>query len=198
KADKETVKSLREEVHKFHDQVRKTPLPPVVHKTGHIDIPEPQGGTIAVGDYVIINDTMTIGQVVERKGEDIVVSFNSVHFRTTVGKVTKTKQKPPQAGSRRSSAESMAIYSEMNRKATEFNLELDIRGMRAQEAIDELEHYIDDALLLQIHEVRIIHGKGDGILRKVVREFLAKNSDVRSFRDEAMERGGYGATVVEM
>ena len=66
------------------------------------------------------------------------------------------------------------------------------------EAVDELEHYIDDALLLQIHEVRIIHGKGDGILRKVVREFLAKNSDVKHFRDEAMERGGYGATVVEM
>ena len=199
KADKETVKKLREEVHQFHEQVRKTPLPPAVHKTGHIDLPERSGDTaIAVGDYVIINDTMTIGQVVERKGEDIVVSFNSVHFRTTVGKVTKTKQKPPQAGSRRSSAESMAIYTEMNRKATEFNLELDIRGMRAQEAIDELEHYIDDALLLQIHEVRIIHGKGDGILRKVVREFLAKNSDVKHFRDEAMERGGYGATVVEM
>ncbi len=199
KADKETVKKLREEVHKFHDQVRKTPLPPVVHKTGHIDIPEPQGSSpIAVGDYVIINDTMTIGQVVERKGEDIVVSFNSVQFRTTVGKVSRTKQKPPQAGSRRSSAESMAIYSEMNRKASEFHLELDIRGMRAQEAVDELEHYIDDALLLQIHEVRIIHGKGDGILRKVVREYLAKRHEVKSFRDESMERGGYGATVVEM
>ena len=199
KADKETVKKLREEVHQFHDQVRKTPLPPVVHKTGHITLPDTSGDTaIAVGDYVLLNDTLTVGQIMERKGNDIVVSFNSVQFRTTIDKVSKTKQKPPQAGSRRNTAESLAIYTEMTRKAAEFSLELDIRGMRAQEATDALEEYLDNALLLQIHEVRIIHGKGDGILRKIVREFLAKNSDVRSFRDEAMERGGYGATVVEM
>ena len=199
KADKETVKKLREEVHQFHDQVRKTPLPQVVHKTGHIALPDTSGDTaIAVGDYVLLNDTLTVGQVMERKGNDIVVSFNSVQFRTTVGKVTKTKQQKPSSGTHRRAADEFDIYTEMNRKATQFHLELDIRGMRVQEAIEALERYLDDALLLQIHEVRIIHGKGDGILRKVVREYLAKTNEVKSFRDEAMERGGYGATVVEM
>ncbi len=199
KADKAEVKKIREEVHQFQEEVKKITPPPVpkIRKTGHLPLADDTHTTpLQVGDNVLIKETQTVGQVLEIKGDDIVVSFHSIHFRTTVDKVQKTKNKP--ASSSGNSYAHSEFYSEMNRKAAQFHLELDIRGMRAQEAIDELEHYIDDALLLQIHEVRIIHGKGDGILRKVVREFLAKNSDVKHFRDEAMERGGYGATVVEI
>lgn len=197
KADKVQVKKLREEVHQQYEDVKKI-TPPVLHKTGHIKLPGSDiTKPIAVGDFVVIDETQTVGQVLERKGDDIVVSFHSIHFRTTIDKVSRTRQKPPQA-SKRISVESMDFYTEMNQKASHFKLELDIRGMRAQEATEALESYLDDAFLLQIHEVRIIHGKGDGILRKVTREYLSHEKNVKSFRDEAMERGGYGATVVEL
>lgn len=197
KADKVQVKKLREEVHQQHEEVKKI-TPPAVRKTGHIDLPGAETvKPIAVGDYVVMDETQTVGQVLERKGNDIVVSFHSVHFRTTVDKVSRTRQKPPQA-SRHTSTGSMDFYTEMNQKASHFNLELDIRGMRVQEAQAALESYFDDAFLLQIHEVRIIHGKGDGILRKITREYLSHEKNIKSFHDEAMERGGYGATVVEL
>lgn len=196
-AEKNQVRTLRENIQTFREQVKETPLPPAPKKKTPVPQSLPDTSPLAVGDHVIINESGTVGQLIERKGEDIVVSFQSVLFRTTVDKVSKTKQKPPQAGGKRS-AEEMAFYTEMNRKASQFHLELDIRGMRAQEAEEALENYLDDALLLHIREVRIIHGKGDGILRKVVRECLARDRNVKSFRDEAMERGGYGATVVEL
>ena len=197
KADKVQVKRLREEVRQQHEEIKKI-TPPAVHRTGHVDLPGAEiTRPIAVGDYVVMDETQTVGQVLERKGDDIVVTFHSVHFRTTVDKVSRTRQKPPQAG-RRTSAGSMDFYTEMNQKASHFNLELDIRGMRVQEAQTALEDYLDDALLLQVHEVRIIHGKGDGVLRKITREYLSHEKQVKSFRDEAMERGGYGATVVEL
>ncbi len=198
KADKVQVQKLREEVHAFHEEVKKVSLPQAA-PAGLAGTSITSSAPIAVGDYVLLNETRTVGQVLERKGNDIVVSFHSVHFRTTIDKVSKTNQKPPQANGRRASSSGQAdFYTEMNRKAAQFHLELDIRGMRAQEAEDALARYIDDALLLQIHEFRIIHGKGDGILRHVVRNYLSKEKNVRHFEDEAMERGGYGATIVRL
>jgi DNA mismatch repair protein MutS2 len=70
--------------------------------------------------------------------------------------------------------------------------------MRAEEALQTLESYMDEAALLGIHQVTILHGKGNGILRVVIRQFLAKRSEVKQFYDETWERGGAGITIVEM
>ena len=86
----------------------------------------------------------------------------------------------------------------MNQKIANFNPTLDLRGARVDEAIAELEPYIDEAVLLSVHQVRILHGKGNGILRKVVREQLSHRRDVISFTDEPLELGGYGVTVVQL
>ncbi|MDR0368415.1 MAG: Smr/MutS family protein, partial [Bacteroidales bacterium] len=61
-----------------------------------------------------------------------------------------------------------------------------------------LEQYLDDALLLTIHQVSILHGKGNGILRIAVREYLSKNKQVKTYHDEHIERGGHGITIVEL
>lgn len=199
KAEKTKVKKIREEVHQFQEEVKKITPPPIpkVRKTGHMTLPDDtHTEPLQPGDYVLIKETQTVGQVLEIKGNDIVVSFHSIHFRTTLDKVQKTKNKP--ASTSKSGYANTELYNEMNRKATQFRLELDIRGMRAQEALDALESYLDDAFLLQIKEVRIIHGKGDGILRKVVRDYLSREKNISAFYDEAMERGGYGATVIQI
>jgi DNA mismatch repair protein MutS2 len=86
----------------------------------------------------------------------------------------------------------------LNEKTAKFSTKLDVRGMRAEETLKTLESYIDEAVLLGIHQVTILHGKGNGILRHVIRQFLSKRQEVKQFFDEAIERGGDGITVVEM
>ncbi len=79
-----------------------------------------------------------------------------------------------------------------------FQPTIDLRGKRGEEAIQELTLYIDEAILLNVKEFKILHGKGNGILRRLIRDFLGKQKEVRTFRDEKIEFGGDGITVVEM
>jgi len=85
---------------------------------------------------------------------------------------------------------------DLNRKLLSFSTTLDLRGKRVDEAIALIQNYIDDATMLSIQEVRILHGKGNGILRQVTRDYLRSRKEVKSARDEALERGGAGVTVV--
>jgi DNA mismatch repair protein MutS2 len=84
----------------------------------------------------------------------------------------------------------------VERKAN-FVSDLDLRGKRAEEALMILSGFIDDSILFGMSSVRIIHGKGDGILRQVMREELRTYKEVQSFHDEHADRGGAGITVVE-
>jgi len=83
----------------------------------------------------------------------------------------------------------------IQQKQETFTLTLDLRGKRADEAFMDLQHFIDDAILLSIHEVRILHGKGTGALREVTRNYLKGRKEVKGYHDEALERGGAGVTV---
>lgn len=88
------------------------------------------------------------------------------------------------------------FYDDLQRKLLQFELTLDLRGKRAGECLSLLQRYIDDAVLLNIPEIRILHGKGNGILRQVTRDYLAGVKEVKKFADEELERGGAGITVV--
>ncbi len=81
------------------------------------------------------------------------------------------------------------IFNELNTRMANFSVTLDVRGMRAEEAATAVIQYMDEALLLNIKEVKIIHGKGDGILRKVVRDNLRSIDEVIHIEDEHIERG---------
>jgi DNA mismatch repair protein MutS2 len=89
-----------------------------------------------------------------------------------------------------------SFIDDFQQKLVSFQVTIDLRGKRADEAVSMIQHYIDDAILLNIPEVRILHGKGNGILRQVTREFLGTVKEVKKFTDEALERGGPGITVV--
>ena len=81
-------------------------------------------------------------------------------------------------------------------KQAHFNSTLDVRGMRVEEVVPVLEQFLDTALLLGHGELKIIHGKGEGVLRKVIREQLGRVKQVATFHDEHIERGGDGITIV--
>lgn len=86
--------------------------------------------------------------------------------------------------------------NEINEKAANFSLSIDLRGKRVEEALPELQKYIDEAILLSISEVNVLHGKGDGILRPIVREYLQTIEEIKRFGDAPLEMGGAGITKV--
>ena len=77
-----------------------------------------------------------------------------------------------------------------------FKLQIDVRGKRGEEALEIVKQYIDDAILVNIGEVRILHGKGYGTLRSLIHDYLNMIPEIKSFKDEHIERGGHGITVV--
>ena len=161
---------------------------------------KPEDKEIHVGDSVFIVDIQTVGEVSSINGQDVVVDFNSVSFRTSLKKLTKISKKEAKDVKKHGMkiVGTGSLSELMNQKIASFNPTLDLRGARADEAVSMLEPYIDEAVLLSIHQVRILHGKGNGILRKIVREQLSRRRDVISFTDEALELGGYGVTIVEL
>ena len=86
--------------------------------------------------------------------------------------------------------------SNIHERAARFKPSIDLRGKRAWEAMEEIQRYIDDAILLSVKEVSILHGKGDGILRQIIREYLQGVDEIEQFRDAHVERGGQGITIV--
>ena len=84
-----------------------------------------------------------------------------------------------------------------NRKSN-FKQDLDVRGMRGDEALNAVLHFVDDAILVGVSRVRILHGKGNGILRQLIRQYLSTVPNVTSYQDEHVQFGGAGITVVDL
>jgi DNA mismatch repair protein MutS2 len=103
---------------------------------------------------------------------------------------------PAKTSVRKTSGQVSPFIRDLNEKAVNFKLTLDLRGKTADEALQSVQKYLDDAYLLRIKEVSILHGKGEGILRRVIREYLSSVNEVISFEDEQLDRGGSGITKV--
>lgn len=154
---------------------------------------------IAVGSIVRIDGQDTFAQVVELKGKKAVVESNSIRMTIALNRLKGTKKKviPVEKLSHQNSR-FQSIYDDINEKRKVFNPTIDLRGQRADEALANLQHFLDDAQLLSEKELRILHGKGYGILKQIIRDYLQANRDVQSFRSERLELGGDGITVVQL
>ena len=152
---------------------------------------------IAVGSIVRIDGEETFGQVVEIKGSKAVVESNSVRMTIPLARLSGTaKQKLP--SEKKASGISHSIYDDLNEKRAHFNPTLDLRGHRVEEALAELHQFLDTALLLSEKEVRILHGKGYGILMQAIHSELHAMREVRTYHPEKVELGGVGITVVQL
>ena len=87
---------------------------------------------------------------------------------------------------------------DLSSKMASFNYELSLQGMRAEEVIEKVESYIDEAILLGVDEVKIIHGKGHGVLREIVRNYTKDHPGIESVSDEHADRGGDGISVIRL
>ncbi|MBQ9473315.1 MAG: Smr/MutS family protein [Bacteroidales bacterium] len=159
----------------------------------------PAGGPIAVGDAVIVDGEGTAVRVVELKGKKAVVESRSMRMTIALERLSKSAKLPiGDEPARASLSRHGSIYDDINQKRLDFNPTLDLRGMRADEAMEALDTFLDNAILLSEHEVRILHGKGFGILLTVTRQRLKANRRVESFHPERVELGGEGITVVHL
>ncbi len=154
---------------------------------------------VTVGSIVRIDGQDTFAQVMEIKGKKAVVESNSVRMTIPLNRLSGTKKKGiPVDKLSRQNARFQSIYDDINEKRKTFNPTIDLRGQRGDEAMANLQHFLDDAQLLSEKEIRILHGKGYGILKQMICEYLQANRDVQSFRSERLELGGDGITVVHL
>ena len=153
---------------------------------------------LKVGDTVCINELEVVGELLEISDTDVTIQFGGVRLRTTADKLRKISRSQARKAAQNPSYLRKSIMNDINEKAQKFNLTLDVRGQRGDEAVDNVAKYIDEANLLSVKEVSILHGKGNGILRKLIREYLSKQSCVKNFSDASLETGGAGITRVTL
>ena len=157
-------------------------------------IPNP----LAVGDYVRIKGQTSVGTITAIEGKQATVTFGVMRTLVDLKRLERTEALP-QAGNREgTSFLSRQTQDNIRQKHLDFKQEIDVRGMRADEALQAVTYFIDDALLVNASRVRILHGTGTGALRQAIRQYLATIPGVISYHDEHVQFGGAGITVVEL
>ncbi len=154
---------------------------------------------LQVGDKVRLKDNDMVGEVTQIAAKYISVSIGSIISKIAPGKVEKISNQQYKDKSRSTFRPVIHYDSEsISRRKLEFRPTIDIRGQRLVDALDIVMHFIDDATMVGVGQVKILHGKGNGVLREEIRKYLKTVPAVKSFRDEAVQQGGAGITVVEM
>jgi DNA mismatch repair protein MutS2 len=149
------------------------------------------------GDAVRMIDTLAAGEIIEIKDKMVMVETGSLRFFVPADKIeriTRSELKKSLRANQPLRENDNAIVQ----RNINFKPEIDIRGVRGEEAVNQVRELIDNALIVRHRNLRILHGKGNGILRQLVRQYLDTVDVVKSFRDEHVEFGGSGITVVEM
>lgn len=149
------------------------------------------------GDTVRIKGQTTVGVLAEVNGKNAIVNFGSIRTNVKIDRLEHAS-KPKDNEPKSSTFVSLQTQDSVYEKKLNFKQDIDLRGMRGDEAVNAVTYFIDDAIMLGSSRVRILHGTGTGILRNLIREYLATVPGVRSFRDEHVQFGGAGITVVEL
>lgn len=154
---------------------------------------------IKVGDVVKLDGEGTPGKVIELQGKNAVVVFGMLKTSVAVKRLKHTLAKIPVATTNGGSTFiSTSTADSIRARQLNFKQDIDVRGMRVDEGIQAITYFIDDAVQFNASRVRILHGTGTGALRQAIREYLDTVSSVRSYRDENVQFGGAGITVVEL
>ena len=145
------------------------------------------------GDDVRIKGLKTVGKVETVDGKMATVIFGDMRTKMPASRLQKAEARQEE---QRPTSISRETRETIDNRKLNFKSDLDVRGMRGDEALNAVMNYIDDAILVGMSRVRILHGKGNGILRQLIRQYLSTIPNVTSFRDEHIQFGGAGITVV--
>ena len=179
-ADKERTRELRENLTR---EVQKNTIKVEVKK------PVTDPDELKVGDWVKLNDSETTGQVMEFARDNVIIAIGDLRTVAKKNKIHKVSKKEVPKEIRKN-------FSSNTGDIASFSPEIDVRGMRTEDALAAIERLFDRAVMMSFGSLKIIHGKGDGILRKMIRQYLRKYDQVDRMEDEHADRGGDGITYV--
>ncbi len=167
---------------------------------------------LAAGDYVRMKGMSQVGRIESLSGKSARVIFGEIHtsinkdkleqvsgpVKATPSDTESTSKQNAIVDRLRNAAISKTTQDTIDAHRSQFRQDLDVRGMRGDEALQTVQRFIDDAILMNVPRVRILHGKGNGILRNLIREYLSSLPNVTHFADEQVQFGGAGITVVDL
>ncbi len=185
-ADKEATREIRQNLQQglAKNEVKPEPKPVIEFDDTEIE----------VGDWIQLLGTENTGQILEINKNNLVVAFGDLRSVVKRNRVQKISNRQVKKLVQRTS-----FTNSLSDAVSNFRAELDLRGMRGEVALQELENYMDKAVMLGFPSIKIIHGKGDGILRKLIRTHLKQYyKQIDRMEDEHLDRGGDGITYVYM
>jgi len=189
RGDDEVIKEARKEVSDFKKSVKqKTEQAEKKPRRRKGEIPEP-------GDAVVFADGSATGEVVDIQGKNAVVLAGGLKLKTKLGNLVKV-DKPANRAKNRPAFKTTSYTTDYD--PGQFSASLNIRGYRGEEAVKEVMLYLDKAIARGLNQVEIVHGKGEGILKKLVHEYLRERKEVEKFETAPIGQGGAGCTVVHL
>ena len=153
---------------------------------------------LEVGDKVRIKGSEIVGEITQMSDKTIAVAVGNIISKMAPSKVERISNQEYKDSTRYTRPQSIVTSSSISERRLNFKPKIDIRGERLDSALDIVTRFIDDALMVGLSEVKILHGKGNGVLREEIRKYLKTMPGVSSLRDEALQLGGAGITVVTL
>ncbi len=190
KADKTQTKKLREQFQEQTGQLLHEE--PVTLKVKVVN--EKLKGTVGEGSWVRIKESDTVGQVLRIQKQQAELAIGEIRSFVKLDRLELTMKPKIEKDAFQENLKGN-VYAE---SVMDFNPQIDLRGKRGDEALAALEKFMDKAIMRGFGTLRILHGKGDGILRKLIREYLRNYSQIKSMEDEHVDFGGAGITLVHL
>jgi len=198
KVDSKEEERILQKIERLKEREDRIKKKQPAHKPPEVDIEQPEKAKIEVGDKVKLFGQDSVGEVLDINGKNYLVVFGSMTTslpESRLEKISNNEFKRQQSlVIQRNPA--VATHFSMQDRRLNFKPTIDVRGMRTEEAIEKVQDLVDEAVMLNVREVKILHGKGNGILRQMIREYLGALDFIKSFRDEHIEMGGTGITIV--
>ncbi|MDE6525685.1 MAG: Smr/MutS family protein, partial [Muribaculaceae bacterium] len=201
---REARKRLASEREALKDRADKAEAHPMLDKkikskrSNAAPAPKPaQDRPLEPGDNVVLDGAGTVGTIKEISGKEAIVIFGQMKTTVKLSRLKRTLKKAPTGATASPSYISAQTADSTRERQLSFSHEIDVRGMRADEAVQAIMYYIDDAIQFNSSRVRILHGTGTGALRQYIRRYLDTVNAVSNYHDEDVRFGGPGITVVE-
>ena len=219
-ADKEKTKTARKNLEEFKDQLstidseEEGKINRKIEKLKHREkfgkkIPHkqdsdkvevqkaPDSNCYEKGDKVKLFGQDSVGEVLDVNGKSIMVAFGNMITTLDIKRLEKISEKRYKQLSGNTSGSGRSSSWDFGERRLKFKPEIDVRGKRAEEALQIVNDFIDEAIVINVNTVKILHGKGDGILRQLIRQYLDTVDVIKSYHDESVQFGGSGITIIE-
>ncbi len=167
-------------------------------QTQPVTVAKPVVKPLVVGDAVRVKGQQKAGTLLSLNGNNALVQYGPMKMNVKADTLESVSNSQIKKENRQQQTQQRSnVVDKMRQKSLNFKREIDLRGMRGDEALAAVQLFIDDALMVGVSEVRILHGTGTGILRQLIRDYLATVPGVEHYHDEHVQLGGAGITVVE-